>query len=295
MSWINGNGFIPNEGPNGNTAPWLAPVAPDGTFPPGSPGNVGYGARSVDGFRPAWFGGGEPAAIATAPWAAGGGAGLFAQFANAVQQLAGRFGITLPGGRMGASSGAGTAFQNVSLASTGDPHLSVTGTAWNSGGATANVDAHFDSMTGHADLFSTGDFGGLNVSTTVTTPGANGVTQNASATATMDGGLDSVTLTNAGSLSVVSGGAAVGSAPGQSVTLAGGETVSESANGSVSISEQAFGKSLVSTFARNGSGGVDVNAQGHDVSLGGDLIAGANSGAQNGPAWRRTHVDERYV
>lgn len=291
MSWINGNGFIPNEGLNESTAPWLAPAAFDGAFPPGSPANVGYGATSVDGVRPAWFGGGDQTGSATGPWG-GGGPGLFAQFANAVQQLANRFGIALPGGAMsaftGGSQGAGTSFQNVSLASTGDPHLSVTGSAWNGGGTTADVDAHFDSMAGHADLFSTGAFGGLNVATAVTTPNANGVTQNASATATMDGGLDSVTLTNAGTLSVVSGGAPVSIAPGQSVTLAGGETVSENGAGAVTISEQAYGASLTTTFARNGGGGVDVTAQGHDVTLGGDLIAGANPVAQTQPAWRQT-------
>jgi hypothetical protein len=293
MSWINGNGFVPNDGLNGSSAAWLAAGEfPSGAFPPGSPANAGYGASGIDRVRPAWFGGANDPAQALgygfAGDPSGGGTGMFAQFASALQQLIGRFGNALQGGGGSGTAGGGSRFQNVSLASTGDPHLSVSGTAWTGDGTTANVDAHFDSMTSHADLFSTREFGGLDVSTTVTTPGANGITQNASATATMDGGFDAVTMTNAGTISVTSGGVAVDVPPGQSVTLAGGETVSEAANGSVSIAEQSFGKSLVTTFAKNGSGGVDVTASGHDVTLGGDLISGANPAAQPAPAWRRT-------
>jgi len=54
---------------------------------------------------------------------------------------------------------------------------------------------------------------------------------------------------------------------GQSLTLSGGQQVSEAANGSVSISESNFGENLTTTFTSNGSGGVDVTAQGQNVTL----------------------------
>jgi hypothetical protein len=299
MSQIFGNGFIPNDGPSGAPTPWFASSSPSGSFPPGSPGNIGYGPANADGVRPAWFGaasdpyaafGSTAAGGAENPYAGGGPGGLFAQFAGALQALLGRFGNAFAGTPAPAAAGPVASFRNVSLGSTGDPHLSVTGTEWNGGSTPASVNAHFDSMTSHADLFSTNDFGdGFDVATTVTQPTANGVTQNASATASMNGGLDSVTMTNAGAVSVTSGGNAVALAPGQSVTLSGGEQVSEAANGSVSIAEHAFGASLTTTFASNGGGGVDVTAQGHDVSLGGDLIAGgANPVAQPSRFPRRT-------
>jgi hypothetical protein len=171
-------------------------------------------------------------------------------------------------------SGPQTTFQNVSLSSTGDPHLAIDGTAQTPLGSTTQIDDRYNSMTGHRDLFSTNDFGDhLRVSTTTTQPDANGVTFNESATATMDHGRDSVSMTKGGAISVTSNGQAAALAAGQSVTLSGGAVVTENANGSVSIAEQnANGESLTTTFSNNGSG-VDVNASGAGgVTLGGDLV-----------------------
>jgi hypothetical protein len=191
---------------------------------------------------------------------------------------------TTTGAPQSASSGAAT-FANVSLGSTGDPHLSVSGTEQNADGSTANVNSKFDSMVGHQDLFSTRDFGdGFHVSTSVTQPGANGITQNASATASMDGGRESVSMTNNGTISVTDHGQAVALTPGQSLTLSGGQQVSEAANGSVSISESNFGENLTTTFTSNGSGGVDVTAQGQNVTLRGDLITGGTTPVAQTPA-----------
>lgn len=281
---INGNGFIPNDGLNGAAAPWGAPnPIMGGVFPAGSPGNLGYGPIGADAVRPAWFGGSTLPGGAPNPYGLSGISGILAQLASQVQQSIAKLGSALMGAPSASSgssapSAAKATFQNVALASTGDPHLGVNGTQVNADGTTSSVSSNFDSMLSHADLFSTRDFrDGFHVSTTVTQPAANGVTQNASATATMDGGRESVTLTNAGTIDVSDHGRAVALAPGQTMTLSGGQQVTESANGSVSIGESAFGENLTTTFAVNGSGGVDVTASGQNVTLGGDLIAGSSA------------------
>jgi hypothetical protein len=287
MSQIFGNGLFPNDGLNGTAAPWLAPgSATARTFPAGSPGGTAWGP-AADGVRPAWFGGTVlDAAAASLPggafgaYGSGGTNSILAALATMVQQYIGRLGATLFGTQSTARSTGAATFQNVSLGSVGDPHLGISGTALHADGTTAAVDSHFDSMSAHADLFSTRDFGdGFTVSTNVTQPAANGVTQNASATASMDGGLDNVTMTAAGAVSVTSGGMAIALAPNQSVQLANGATVAEAANGSVSISEAAFGTTLTTTFAQNGTGGVDVTATGSNVTLAGDLITGGTTPA----------------
>jgi hypothetical protein len=81
----------------------------------------------------------------------------------------------------------------------------------------------------------------------------------------------------------MSNGNALSLGAGQSLTLAGGEVVSESAGGAVSIAEQnANGEALTTTFTYNGSG-VDVNATASGgVTLGGSLVrhaVGAAGGA----------------
>ena len=272
MSWINGNGFVPNDALNGTRAAWDVPNGTAaGPFPPGSPG---YTPLSSDAFRPAWFGSALPGG-ALAPSASGGLGAILAQLAGQVQAYIGKLGNALLGTAPAAPPSAATTFADVSLGSAGDPHLSVSGTKQNADGSTANVNSHFDSMTAHPDLFSTRDFGdGFNVATAVTQPSASGVTENASATASMDGGRESVTLGADGAISILDHGQSVALSPGGSVTLMGGQRVSEAANGAVSIAESSFGKNLTTTFTPNGGGGVDVSATGQNVTLAGDLIAG---------------------
>lgn len=297
MSQITGNGFPPNDGLNGTIAPWVAPnTSAFGTFPPGSPGNTRWGLSASDAVRPAWFGGGSDGAGSGSLDSMFGGtssyltgtssiSAVLGRLANVIQQYIGRLSNALLGSSCStqntsntAPCGPATMFQNVSLASSGDPHLSVTGTSERRDGSTTSVDSHFDSMVSHSDLFSTHDFGdGFTVGTTVTAASANGVTQNASATATMDDGLDGVTMLANGNVSITSGGSAVALSAGQSVRLAGGATVSEAANGSVSIAETNFGQHLTTTFTANGGGGVDVTATGSNVALAGDLMTGGST------------------
>ena len=99
----------------------------------------------------------------------------------------------------------------------------------------------------------------------------------------MDFGRESVTLTNNGAISVKDHGQAIALTPGQSTTLSGGQHVSEAADGSVSISESAFGENLTATFAASG-GGVDVTAQGQNITLAGDLITGGTTPVAQSPA-----------
>jgi hypothetical protein len=271
MSWINGNGFVPSDALSGTRAGWdVRGGTANGPFPAGSPGNA---PLSSDGFRPAWFG--RLSGAANEPSGASGLGAILARLAGQVQAYIGKLGMALLGAQPAAPSTPATAFSNVSLASTGDPHLSVSGTQQNADGTSSNVDKHFDSMAAHADLFSTRDFrDGFNVSTTVTQPSANGITQNASATASMEGGRESVTLGSDGALSVLDHGQSIALTAGASVTLSGGQRVSEAANGAVSIAESSFGANLTATFTPNGGGGVDVTATGQNVTLSGDLIAG---------------------
>jgi hypothetical protein len=298
MSWINANGFIPNDGLNGSAAPWAIPNAGvGGPFPPGSPGYLGYGAANSDAVRPAWFGGTNDSATSLGSSSGGmsGIGGILAQLMMSVQQSINQLSNALMGTPSSASPAAanpqanpanGSAtFQNVSLASVGDPHLSVSGTEQNANGSTANVSSKFDSMTGHADLFSSRDFGdGFHVSTSVTQPSNNGVTQNASATATMDGGRESVTMNNSGAVSITDHGQTLGLSAGQSIRLSGGQQVSEAANGAVSITESSFNENLTTTFTNNGGGGVDVTAQGQNVTLSGALITGGTTPVAQAPA-----------
>jgi hypothetical protein len=260
------------------------PFANFGTYPPfGSAATTlppMQPAAAGDGVRPNWWNNPQVAAPPAA-LASGGFWGLMNQIMGAAQQWIGQLGnavLAQFGGASNPSPAAnGTAFQSATLGSNGDPHLSLTGTTLDAfGNPAGSIAATFNDMNGHADLFSTGDFGdGFNVSTIVSQPNAGGVTWNQSASAQMEGGLDDVTLGADGALTVASDGQAIALSAGQSATLAGGATVALGTNGAVTISEQnAAGGSLVTTFADNGTG-VDVNAQAANVTLSGDLIAEA--------------------
>lgn len=241
-----------------------------------------------DGVRPNWWNTPGIAPNPPVPGPSSGGFwGIMNQIMGAAQQWIGQLGNAVLAQFNGATAPAatapsGTAFQSATLGSTGDPHLSLTGTALDANGnPSASIATAFDDMNGHADLFSSNDFGdGFNVSTIVSPPNGSGVTWNQSATAQMEGGLDNVTLAAGGVLTVASGGQALDLGAGQSATLDGGATVALGTNGAVTISEQnAAGGTLTTTFASNGTG-VDVNAQAANVTLNGDLIAEAQQQQQ---------------
>jgi hypothetical protein len=183
----------------------------------------------------------------------------------------------------GPSSGPSQDAQNLTLSSTGDPHLAETGTIA-SGGGTASVNSHFDSMTAHTDLVSTGDVrGGYQVSTTVTAPNASGVTYNQSATVTTANGNDAVTMTNGGTVSITQFGQTTTLANGESMRLTNGATVSRASDGSVTISETNANGGSISTTLRQDGPGVDVTTNAQGLRVGGDIVSGSTKTDPSSP------------
>ena len=192
---------------------------------------------------------------------------LMQQLLSALEQLLQMFGFNF-GGQNGAPSGA-QYFQSATLSSTGDPHLSFEGTT----GSGQSVHGKYDSMTSHADLVDSDSFiGGFQIGTSVTQPGANGVTYNQSASITTQNVV--VTMNNTGGVVVNVNGSAQSLSDGQSVDLGYGETVSRAANGAVTVSDSnGLGGSVVTTLAQSGPG-INVSVQAQDVDLGGDIVSG---------------------
>lgn len=278
--------------------PWITASDPTASspsvFPANSPAvtaSADAGSRAPmvrgnsDGVRSNWWNppAGVPSALPQSAVGQDGGffgyaSQLIGQMQNAVNGLMQRalasFGQA-PSARSSAAAATTATYQSADLSSVGDPHLGLSGTALNADGTTKNVTSNFDSMAGHTDLLHTNDFGDrFRVRTDVTAPDANGVTFNQKASATMNGGRDSVSLASDGTVSMTSGGQTVELAAGASLVLANGATVSRGSDGSVSIAENApNGESLTTTFSLNGNG-VDVRAHAAGgVSLGGDIVS----------------------
>lgn len=191
-----------------------------------------------------------------------------------LQQVVGTFAAGAQSGGTTAPSPFHAAEQagDVDISSTGDPHLAQTGTIRTPAG-TQNVDQHFDSMASHDDLVETNAVaGGYRVSTAVTQPDANGVTYNRAATVHAGGGFDCVTMRNDGSVAIVSGGEQVGIEKGASVTLGGGETVTENQDGSLVVSAANDSGGTISTTLRANGAGVDVTTHAHQLGIGGDVV-----------------------
>jgi hypothetical protein len=174
-------------------------------------------------------------------------------------------------------------FGNATASSTGDPHLAFNGT--NSAGATDN--AHWDSMSSHHDLLDSDSFsGGYRVSTQASSPNANGVTYNQSASVTTNNGADRVSLDANGNATIAGNGQSCSIADGQSLSLGNGETVSRAQNGTLTIDDtNSNGGSIATTLSENGNG-VDVNVQAGNVDLGGALANGPGASPSQGqPPW----------
>jgi len=166
-------------------------------------------------------------------------------------------------------------FKDVDISSTGDPHLAETGTALGPNGPTG-VSKHYDDMSSQGNLLSTHDVaGGYRVSTTTTQPDAHGVTYNASATVDANGGRDRITMNKDGSFSITDYGQNLALTKGQSLTLSGGETVTENQDGSLCVNATNARGGSVSTTLRATGNGVDVTTHAHDVTLGGEVVAHA--------------------
>jgi hypothetical protein len=176
------------------------------------------------------------------------------------------------GGGFGAPYGGGQAVQDVNISSTGDPHIAETGTTYGPNGPTS-VNQHYDNMSSQPDLLSTHDVaGGYRVSTTTTQPNANGVTYNACASVSANGGRDRISMNKDGSYAITDYGQSIALTKGQTLTLSGGETVTANQDGSLTVNaSNARGGSVSTTLTSTGNG-VDVTNHAHHVTLGGSVV-----------------------
>ncbi|MBV8490888.1 MAG: hypothetical protein JO199_10210 [Candidatus Eremiobacteraeota bacterium] len=166
---------------------------------------------------------------------------------------------------LGSAGGAEQYFGNASGASEGDPHLSFNGNHWTS-------------MAAQPDLLQSNSIpGGFQISTQVTAPNAKGVSWNRSATVSLDGGATSVSLDDSGRASIVDRGRAESIAPGQTLQLGGGASVTCNPNGSLAIGVSNGQGGTISTTLTNEGPGVNVNVSAQNVDLGGSLVQGENA------------------
>jgi hypothetical protein len=197
------------------------------------------------------------------PSAAGAGGGvnaLLSQIMNLLQQLLSAIG--------GQGNTAQPFFSNAQASSTGDPHLAFNGTT-----GAGTQQSHFDSMTDHPDLLDSNSFrGGFQIGTSVTQPGANGVTWNRRAAVTTNFGGTQISLDNQGRALVLRNGKSTSLAAGQSMQLGRGESVTRNGDGSLVISDENDSGGYVTTTLRDSGLGVDVSVDARGVALGGDLV-----------------------
>lgn len=153
-------------------------------------------------------------------------------------------------------------FANATASSQGDPHLSFDGSRWTSMASQPNL------------LNSNSIPGGFQISTQATSPNAQGVAWNQSATIALNSGATTIGLNNGGQPSIANGGQPVSIAPGQTLQLGNGETVAYNQNGSLCVTvENGAGGQIVTTLAVQGRG-VNVDVTAHQVNLGGALVDG---------------------
>jgi hypothetical protein len=173
-------------------------------------------------------------------------------------------------------------FNNVTISSTGDPHIAETGTRATPGGGVA-VDERYDCMSSQSDLADARSAaGGYRVATTVTQPGKDGITYNQSATVYANHDQDAITMNRDGSFSISSDGQTESLTRGQSLTLAGGETVTENHDGSLAVSARNSRGGSITTSMRSTGSGVDVTVMGTNIGIGGDVV-----GHDAGSSWEQ--------
>jgi|GEM_PF-1412927 len=292
MSFINNNGLAAGSGPAGGPLTF----GPPGTFgapplpaQPASADSIAYapapGAAPLEVPLPGANGGANQGAFGN----------LYNQLLAAISGLFANLGsmfgyAPVPGGVPGTPQPNGpgqTFFASATANSVGDPHETFDGTT----GAGTAIEQKWNSMIAHPNLLDSNSFeGGYRVSTTVTSPNDNGITQNASATVTTGGGAASVTMRADGSYAVTSNGQSLTLPVGQPQPLASGETVTLNADKSLTIVDtNAQGGSITTTLKANGTGGVDVTDSAKNVDLGGSLVghaqwlAGNPGGAASAP------------
>lgn len=195
--------------------------------------------------------------------------GLFAAIANAIAQY-------FQGhSQQSVSSDSATPFQSVNASSVGDPHNSVNGATRNGN----TVNSHWDDMQSHSNLLSAPSVaGGLRFSSQVGSPNAQGKTMNQSVTATANHGRTAITFNANGAATVTQGNLTNTMVPNETLSLGQGLSVTDQGSSLVIHAQNTSGSMLDTTLSDNGQGGVDMNAQGRNIPLGGYLIK-SSSGA----------------
>jgi hypothetical protein len=185
---------------------------------------------------------------------------MLSQIMNLLQQLLSALG--------GQGNTAQPLFSSAQASSTGDPHLAFDGTT-----GAGTQQSRFDSMNDQPDLLDSDSFqGGFQIGTSVTPPGANGVTWNRQAAVTTNFGRTQVSLDNQGQATVLRNGKSLSLAAGQSMQLGRSESVARNTDGSLVISDDNGSGGYVTTTLRGNGPGVDVSVDAHAVTLGGDLV-----------------------
>jgi len=155
-------------------------------------------------------------------------------------------------------------YATASGGSNGDPHISFNGATWNDMQSEPDL-LHSDSIPG-----------GYQLSTQTTTPNANGVTYNQSATVTTHGGRTQISLSSNGNATITQDGVSRNLVAGQTMQL-GNETVTANQNGSLQITSRGEGGGEITTTMTQNGQGVDVNVCANNVDLGGAMTGGSSN------------------
>jgi hypothetical protein len=130
-------------------------------------------------------------------------------------------------------------------------------------------------MVSHPNLVQSNSIpGGYRVSTQVGSPNAQGITKNKSAQISLDGGRTTVGLNADGQPSIVRNGENMAIAPGQTIKLGNGTSVTCKQNGSLCVDSRNAMGGQISTTLSTKNGGVDVAVNAQNVDLGGALVRG---------------------
>jgi hypothetical protein len=128
-------------------------------------------------------------------------------------------------------------------------------------------------MQSHNDLLTAPDVaGGFRLSSQVGTANAQGATMNQSVTASANHGRTAISFNANGNATIRQGNMTNTLAPNETLQLGQGLSVTDATNSLVLQAKNANGSTLTTTLSDNGQGGVDINAQGNNIALGGYLV-----------------------
>ncbi len=192
--------------------------------------------------------------------------GFFDMLSSMFNQAGSAFGQLFGGGSP--NYGSEQYYSSASGGSDGDPHLSFNGSTWNDMNSEPDL-LHSDSIRG-----------GYQLSTQTTTPNANGVTYNQSATVTTHNGGAQVTLNNNGNATITQNGLTTNLSPGQTVDM-GNESVTRNQDGSLQVTSTNKNGGQITTTLRSNGPGIDVNVSARNVDLGGAMVQGPNASSSS--------------